>query len=235
MSTPLHQIKSARARSAGAAAKTAPKRRVRQSLRRTLFGKVLKSQRQQARLALLAGAIIFLWIGWYLKLVNHHAALPAVTSVQATFASEPVTIDPAMTRAATTAAEFKSPIRIIIPGVEVDVAVREAPVVNGYWQVFADTAGFGSGSSYPQENGNTVIFAHAREYLFLPLKQATVGQNIYVMTKSGWFVYQIKTIKEVVPSQKEVISPTTDATLTLYTCSGFSDSKRLIVTAKRLP
>jgi len=29
--------------------------------------------------------------------------------------------------------------------------------------------------------------------------------------------------------------PTPDETLTLYTCSGFADSKRLIVTAKRLP
>lgn len=39
--------------------------------------------------------------------------------------------------------------------------------------------------------------------------------------------------KEVLPESVEVVAPTTDETLTLYTCTGFADQKRLIVTAKR--
>ena len=101
-------------------------------------------------------------------------------------------------------------------------------------EVFPDVAGFGLGSAYPDETGNQVIFAHARKGLFLPLKNVKVGQIVYVMTKEKWFSYKIEEIKEVLPSQTEVIAPTPDQVLTLYTCSGFADSKRLIVKAKRI-
>ena len=55
-----------------------------------------------------------------------------------------------------------------------------------------------------------------------------------ILTKEKWYEYEIKEIKEVLPSQTETIAPTKEETLTLYTCSGFSDSKRLIVIAKRI-
>ena len=51
---------------------------------------------------------------------------------------------------------------------------------------------------------------------------------------SSWYSYEVVDIKEVYPNQTEVIEETDDETLTLYTCSGFADSKRLIVVAKRV-
>ena len=54
------------------------------------------------------------------------------------------------------------------------------------------------------------------------------------MGRRFWFNYTVSEIKEVIPSQIEVIAPTPDETLTLYTCSGFGDSMRLIVIAKRV-
>ena len=66
------------------------------------------------------------------------------------------------------------------------------------------------------------------------LKKVKEGQLVYVFTKDKWYSYKIDTIKEVLPTQTEVIAPTDTAVLTLYTCSGFSDSKRLIVQAKRV-
>lgn len=92
--------------------------------------------------------------------------------------------------------------------------------------------GGGDGSGIPGKEGNQVVFAHAREGLFLPLRSIESGEAIYVFTASKWYRYIVKEIKEVLPTQIEVIAPTEDETLTLYTCSGFSDSKRLIVVAK---
>ena len=81
--------------------------------------------------------------------------------------------------------------------------------------------------------GNQIIFAHARPGLFQELPKIIVGNVIYILTDKGWFKYRVLDKKEVVPSQLEVIAPTTDETLTLYTCSGLIDNKRFIVTAKR--
>jgi LPXTG-site transpeptidase (sortase) family protein len=123
---------------------------------------------------------------------------------------------------------------VIIPAVSIDITVQHAKIIAGYWQVFNDTAAWGEESGYPGKPGNQVIFAHARKGLFLPLKDVTTGMKVYVMTDNAWYAYEVKEIKAVYPNQKEVIAPTTDETLTLYTCTGYEDSKRLIVIAKRV-
>jgi len=147
-----------------------------------------------------------------------------------TFAQEPVKVEGFSTQ---TVPQEESPSRIIIPSLAIDLAVKSAKIVNGYWEVFPDSAAWGEGSGLPGQSGNQVIFAHAREGLFLPLRQVSLGMKVYVFTKGSWYQYEVKEIKEVTPSQIEVIAPTEDETLTLYTCTGFSDSKRLIVIAKR--
>ncbi|MEK7550736.1 MAG: sortase [Patescibacteria group bacterium] len=129
--------------------------------------------------------------------------------------------------------ENKEPTRIIIPEISIDLIVKRAEIVTGYWQVFIDSAAWGAGSGYPGEPGNQVIFAHAREGLFLPLKSIKKDSKIYILTKGEWYLYKVVEIKEVYPNQVEVVEPTKDETLTLYTCSDFEDSKRLIVIAKR--
>ena len=125
------------------------------------------------------------------------------------------------------------PEKIIIPSLSVDLPVKEAKIINGYWEVFSDSAGWGEGSGNLGKPGNQVIFAHARQGLFLPLRSIEAGDMIYVLSEDIYFSYSVQDIKEVVPGQTEVIAPTEDETLTLYTCSGFADSKRLIVIAKR--
>jgi LPXTG-site transpeptidase (sortase) family protein len=145
------------------------------------------------------------------------------------FAQEPVLVK------GFTEEQFQSsqiPKRILIPGLGVNLEIGNAKIVNGYWEVFDDKAGWGEGSGFPGQPGNQVIFAHAKEGLLLPLQSIEVSEKIYVLTDSEWFGYEVFEIKEVNPNQSEVIAPTQDEILTLYTCSGYKDSKRLIVIAK---
>jgi LPXTG-site transpeptidase (sortase) family protein len=128
----------------------------------------------------------------------------------------------------------QNPLRIVIPSVSIDLSIIEAPVVAGYWELSETTASHGVGSANPGQIGNTVIFAHARTGLFAPLRNIKKSQLIYVLTKDRWYRYQVDQIKEVKETQTQVVAPTTSETLTLFTCSGFLDSKRLIVTAKPL-
>lgn len=129
--------------------------------------------------------------------------------------------------------EFPSqpPLRIVIPKYNIDLSVVEAPVVNGLWETSETTASHGIGSANPGQIGNAVVFAHARAGLFLPLRDIKKDEVIYILTKDRWFRYRVSETKLVEPTQVEVISQTLDERLTLFTCSGFLDSKRLIVTA----
>jgi LPXTG-site transpeptidase (sortase) family protein len=124
------------------------------------------------------------------------------------------------------------PKRIIIPRLNVDIEVQKSNIVGGYWEVPENSAGWGVGSGIPGQSGNQVIFAHARKGLFLPLRDIRVEDDMYVLTPHNWHAYRVSEIKEVTPDQTQVIQPTEDQILTLYTCSGFRDEKRLIVIAK---
>ncbi len=148
-----------------------------------------------------------------------------------TFVSEPVEIQGF---SVSEVDETSLPKQIIIPSLGIDLAVKQAKVVRGYWEVFTDSAGWGEGSGIPGEAGNQVIFAHAREGLFLPLRRVETGMKVYVLVEQAWYSYEVTEVNEVYPNDTEVIAPTEDERLTLYTCSGFTDSKRLIISAKRI-
>jgi len=57
------------------------------------------------------------------------------------------------------------------------------------------------------------------------------GKFSLCFNKNKWYKYKVNKITAVYPNQTEVIMPTKNETLTLYTCTGFYDEKRLIVTA----
>ncbi len=124
------------------------------------------------------------------------------------------------------------PIRILVPKYKVDLPIIEAKVVNGLWELSETTASHGVGSANPGDKGNIVVFAHARDDLFGPIRYIQKDDEIYLLTKDKWHKYKVEETKLVDPSEVKVIAPTKKETLTLYTCSGFLDSKRLIVVAK---
>lgn len=155
-----------------------------------------------------------------------------LSQVVSSFFDEPVKVDPRLLTVPTIAKSL--PKQIIIPSLQIDLLVKEAQIRVGYWEVFPDSAGYGKGSGIPGEVGNQVVFAHARYGLFQELPKISLGNYIYILTDKGWFKYRVTSKKEVLPNQLEVIAPTPDETLTLYTCSGLADNKRFIVTAKRI-
>lgn len=130
--------------------------------------------------------------------------------------------------------ESNLPNKILIPDLSIELDIKRAEIINGYWEVHEDLAAWGEGSGLPGEAGNQVIFAHSRVGLFLPLKDVQEGMKVYILTQNDWYQYKVEEIKEVFPNETQVIAPTDDETLTLYTCSGFGDSRRLIVIAKRI-
>lgn len=217
-------------------------RKVKNSRRKQVTLKeLLKDEKKRVRFYFLVSGVLLIVLGFLLSkphqnIVTDNKTVTVTSSIDIdSFSQEPVKVDQSLTSPDKNKINVKNPpVRIMIAALQIDLLVKEAKVIKGFWEVFPDSAAFGLGSAYPDESGNQVIFAHAREGLFLPLRKAQIGQNVMVLTKDKWYSYKIKEIKEVLPNQTEVIAPTKEAILTLYTCSGFSDSKRLIVTAERI-
>jgi LPXTG-site transpeptidase (sortase) family protein len=154
--------------------------------------------------------------------------LNSTNQIVNSFAEEPLKVDVTFTGRQT----GSLPKRIIIPSLQIDIPIKLSPVENGYWVVWEKEAGFGQGGAAPGEAGNTVIFAHSTPDLFGPLKDINIGSNIYILGQDKYYEYSVVEIKTVMPHEVQVVSPTEDERLTLYTCSGVLDQKRLIVISK---
>jgi len=182
--------------------------------------KKIKEPNQKNKLKNLALSLVFLALSLYL-LVNF-------PTIKTPGNKNPIKIDSKLT---ISKSKNPEPVRIVIPNINIDLPVVEAKVIYGYWEVSQNSASHGIGSANPNEKGNIVIFAHARSGLFYNLRDVKKDDNIYLFTKDAWKKYVVKQITSVYPNQTETVAPTKEETLTLYTCTGFYDEKRLIIKA----
>jgi LPXTG-site transpeptidase (sortase) family protein len=129
-----------------------------------------------------------------------------------------------------------TPYRIFIPtiGVDMEIIINEknekVAFRKGAWHI--------PGSAEPNtESGNVVIAAHRFLYTSGPrtfyfLDKLKVGDSIVVRWNNQDFVYRVTETKVVPPTAVEILSPTTDATLTLFTCTPvYTTKNRLVIRA----
>lgn len=128
--------------------------------------------------------------------------------------------------------EYKEePQRIIIPAVEINLPVEKARIVNETWEVLSDVASFGEGTSFPGEQGNTIIFSHAIYSLFGNLPNVPIESYVYLTTDSYTFTYKIVKTNSVTPDDLSILKSGNEKTLILYTCEGSFDEKRFVAKA----
>ena len=126
----------------------------------------------------------------------------------------------------------KQPARIIIPKISLDLEVTPARITGNKWETTESGVSYMLGSSVPGEKGNTVIYGHAKNSIFGNLKKLKKDDLIYVLTNEKWYRFKVAEIKNVMPKETQVVGPTLTPTLTLFTCTAFLDSKRLVVVSK---
>lgn len=123
------------------------------------------------------------------------------------------------------------PIGISIPSINITLPVVPVPIVDDTWAVSETAASFGENTTLPGDNGNTVIFAHARQPLFGKLPNIKDGAYIHVFTKNDWFIYQVTERKIVEPTDTSILEIHNKHELTLYTCTVEKNAKRFSVKA----
>lgn len=125
------------------------------------------------------------------------------------------------------------PVQLSIPDLDISLEITPTEVKNGAWEISQNGASYLVNSAIPGTPGNIVMYGHNKTKLLGNLKLAKMGQKIYVITADTLLhTYEIQQILTVSPAQIEVIQPTPEEILTLYTCTGFLDSQRLVIKAR---
>ncbi|MFA6392278.1 MAG: class E sortase [Patescibacteria group bacterium] len=122
--------------------------------------------------------------------------------------------------------------RLIIPKIGVNAKVVEGEndqaLLRGAWRM--------PQTSTPDKGGNTVITGHRFRFrppnntTFYLLDKLEQGDKIAVVWEGKEYYYRVIEIKVVTPDQTEVINPSSDPILTIFTCTPlFTSQKRLVV------
>lgn len=160
---------------------------------------------------------VLLVIVWWAHKITYNRALSLSDSLVSAFATE--------------STEMPVPVSINIPGIP-RLLVVEAGKINGTWSVSEKAANHVRGSANPGSPGNIIIYAHNTAPLFGRLKRVKPDDTITVTTTDAdRHTYRVIEIRTVTTDQTALLQQTSQEMLTLYTCTGWLDSKRLVIRA----
>jgi LPXTG-site transpeptidase (sortase) family protein len=130
------------------------------------------------------------------------------------------------------AAKEQQPIKVTIKDLGISLPIIPSKVVSNQWEVTPNGASYLVTSPIPGTTGNSIIYAHNWTSLFGNLVAAKIGQTVeveYADHTKKTFVISYTSLVD--PNESTILAPSTDKRITLYTCTGFLDSKRFVAVA----
>lgn len=126
----------------------------------------------------------------------------------------------------------KIPTVIRLPSLDLELPIIPTELVDSKWQATSEGVSYLTTTPQPGETGNSIMYGHNWPNLLGRLTQVKPGQTIEVLFSDGnKSTFEIAFTTVVTPDQTHILNQTDDRRLTLYTCTGFLDSKRFVVTA----
>ena len=129
------------------------------------------------------------------------------------------------------------PNRLIIPEMMLDQPTLEGPE-NNWFNLLYKGIWRWPGSSTPDKGGNTVFLSHRFSYTgprgaFYYLNRLQVGDDIGVVWNGKTYTYSVVSSQTVPPTDTAIEDNTSDAQITLFTCTPlWHPVNRLVVVAK---
>ncbi len=124
------------------------------------------------------------------------------------------------------------PTGIVIPSAHIWLPVFLTNVENHTWKTSNSGVSFLSNGIKPGDHGNAVFYGHNWPNLLGNLKLVTPGDTIQIISNTGVIQdFTVSTVQQVSPLDISVLKQTEDKRITVYTCIGFLDSRRLVVVA----
>ena len=124
------------------------------------------------------------------------------------------------------------PTSVEIEDLALALSVESRQMSGKQWPVSDRGVVYLTNTPVPGETGNSVLYGHNWPNILGRLTRIKPGAIISVGFTSGQRrQFTVTYTQEVGPDQTHILAPTDDRRLTLYTCSGFLDQKRFVVTA----
>lgn len=108
------------------------------------------------------------------------------------------------------------------------VGVRGKVVLGTDDETLKNYIGMFKGCNMPGEYGNFCVAAHNNIYteIFRNLHKVNIGDRVRVITKDYEYVYMVKSVNEISPTQTEVLEPNySKKEITLITCTDLGKSR----------
>lgn len=125
-----------------------------------------------------------------------------------------------------------SPVRIMIPSLHIDNKIISQSIINDQWQVTGEGVSYLSSSPIPGNTGNSILYGHNWTSILGSLPRIKPGEKIIIVMDNGdvkEFIVKYTIIVD--PTQTSILAQSKDTRITIYTCTGFLDSKRFVATA----
>lgn len=124
------------------------------------------------------------------------------------------------------------PKTIQIPSINATLPIVSATIHGKTWETTNKGVSYLKSTPPPGSVGNSVIYGHNWKSLLGNLHQVKPGQKIVITMNDGVKKeFKVEYTATVDPSQTYIIDNTKDSRITIYTCTGFLDSKRFVVVA----
>ena len=125
------------------------------------------------------------------------------------------------------------PTNILIPSISANLPVIPTTTDAKTWETTTKGVSYLASSPLPGEQGNSVMYGHNWTSILGKLPLVKPGQKIIISMQDGKKKeFKVEYTATVNPDQKSIIDNTNDTRLTIYTCTGFLDTKRFVVVAK---
>ncbi len=127
------------------------------------------------------------------------------------------------------------PVGLTITSAKIHLPVVLSKIVNNNWEVTTKGVSFLETSEEPGKTGNAVFYGHNWTSLLGNLVSVKPGDSVEVLMDNGEKKnFTVEYTAVVSPNQTQIIEQTHDKRVTIYTCTGFLDSKRFVVVAKTI-
>lgn len=128
--------------------------------------------------------------------------------------------------------ELGQPKVLKIPSINKELQIYPSQIVNNHWQSTKLGVSYLSTSPIPGEVGNSILYGHNFPSLLKDLPKVKVGDEITIVYENGdERKFTVQFTQTVGPDQSSILDSSGDRRITLYTCTGFLDTKRFVVTA----
>ena len=127
------------------------------------------------------------------------------------------------------------PVGIKIDSLNLALPITESEIKNNKWEASTKSVSHLKTSPIPGEKGNSILYGHNWPNLLGNLNKVKPGDKISIIYNDNSIrSFEVEYSTKVSPEDSSILKASEDNRITLYTCTGFLDSQRLVVVAKLL-